>query len=65
MTVPDLSRDALLAAADPAHQHGPVPVIFATEAALYLLDNWLEHARRAGLKNTLLIALDDAVAAHP
>jgi len=64
MAIHDLPYDELLAVARTALQHGPVPVIFASEPALYLLDNWLEHARRAGLNNTILIALDDAVAAH-
>jgi hypothetical protein len=65
MSTPDLPRDALLTAARTARQHGPIPLIFASTPALYLLDNWLEHARRAGLSNTILIALDDTVAAHP
>ena len=30
-----------------------------------LLDNWLAHARRAGVRRALVIALDDATAAHP
>jgi len=64
MPAPDLPRDELLTAAAAAHRHGPVTVIFASEPALYLLDNWLQHARRAGVHNTILIALDETVAAH-
>lgn len=65
MTHPGLPQDELLAAARMARAQGPVPLVFASEPALYLLDNWLNHSRRAGVNNTVLVALDDAVASHP
>jgi hypothetical protein len=44
--------------------HGPVPLIFADSAALYLLDNWLWHAAATGMRQALLLALDEATAAR-
>ena len=57
--------DAVLAAANELRRDGPVPVVFANHAFVPLLDNWLAHARRAGVRRALVIALDDATAAHP
>lgn len=65
MIEPDIPHAALRQAALAAGVAGPVPLIFANEAALYLLNNWLEHARRAGVGNIILVALDQAVATHP
>ena len=44
--------------------YGPVPLIFANSAALYLLDNWLWHAAATGMRQALLLALDEAAAAR-
>ena len=57
--------EALLAAARELYRHGPVPLLFADAAADYLIDNWLAHARRAGVPGALLVALDTTVAARP
>jgi hypothetical protein len=58
-------RGAVLAAAAVLRRDGPVPVVFADAAAAYLIDNWLAHARAAGVARVLLLALDGVVAARP
>lgn len=58
-------RGAVLAAATAVRRDGPVPVVFADAAAAYLIDNWLVHARAAGVARVLLLALDDMVARRP
>jgi hypothetical protein len=55
-------QDELLSAVSTLRLHGPVPMTFATAPFACLLDNWFEHARRAGVDGALLIATDDTVA---
>ncbi len=58
-------RAAVLDAAAALRGAGPVVVLFADAGAAYLIDNWLAHARAAGVARVLLLALDGAVAARP
>jgi Nucleotide-diphospho-sugar transferase len=55
-------RSQLLAAATALARHGPVSVTFATAPFGCLIDNWFQHAVRAGMGNALLIATDDTIA---
>ncbi|HET8995753.1 MAG TPA: putative nucleotide-diphospho-sugar transferase, partial [Acetobacteraceae bacterium] len=55
----------LLAAAHDLAPDGPVPVVFANGAFIPLLENWIAHAHRAGVRRVLVVALDPAVTAHP
>jgi hypothetical protein len=52
------------ALAGSAASAGPVPVTFATDGFWPLLDNWLRHAAAAGVTHSLVIAMDDALAAR-
>jgi len=59
-----LRFDELAETARALLRYGPVPIVFADRSFAFLIDNWLEHARRAGVKHVLLVALDDTVMAH-
>jgi hypothetical protein len=54
--------EAALAAS--ALRDGPLPVTFATDDFAPLLANWLRHAKAAGVTDSLVIAMDEALAAR-
>ena len=61
--LPTTVGGALTAAiAQRAGDTGPVPLVFATGNFARLLDNWLVHARAAGVRQPLVIAMDGALA---
>jgi Nucleotide-diphospho-sugar transferase len=62
--LPAPAAEAVLTAARALQQEGPVPIVFVTGSFAPLLDNWVAHARRAGVARTLVIALDEMIAAQ-
>ena len=57
--LPAAVRDALtVAIAGRAVEAGPLPLVFATGNFAPLLENWLIHARAAGIRQPLVIAMN-------
>ena len=59
MTVQDAIRGEVVEVATELHRKGTLAIVFATATFGALLDNWLAHAHRAGVRSVLVIALDD------
>jgi hypothetical protein len=59
-----MERALEAALAESAGRPEPLPVTFATGDFAPLLENWLRHARAAGVTHSLVIGMDAVLAAH-